>query len=124
MSSETTQPQAILHVCTRETIRELRDRILRLEGYHVFSTFSLTEAGRLAVESSFNLVLIDVEGEDNVPAAEKLCSDIKEAVPDQKIAYICNHHVSILTECPDEVIHAEFNPRIMVEGVRHILNHD
>ncbi len=35
--------RAILHICTRETIRPLRDRILTLQGFEVDSTLNYTE---------------------------------------------------------------------------------
>jgi len=102
-------------------IRELRDQIFRLHGYDVVSTISPEEGLNLARARVYSLVIIDVEGDSHIPAAEKLCSDIKEHRPDQEVAFICNYRVSFLTDCPDDVIRSEFNPQAMVDGVKAIL---
>ena len=111
----------ILHVCAREIIRELRDSILRLQGYEVVSTLSMTEAENLYATSKFDLVLVDVEGDGRIPQAEKLCEDIKQKDPEQKIAFVCNYRVSKESSCPDEIIHSDFNPQAMVDGVNDLL---
>jgi CheY-like chemotaxis protein len=116
-----TETQTILHVCTREVIRELRDSILRLHGYEVVSTLHLTEAEVLYAKSKFDLVLVDVEGDGRIPAAEKLCADLREKDPEQKIAFVCNYRVGKVSDCPDEIIHSEFNPEAMVSGVKELL---
>ena len=113
---------SILHVCCRETILELRDQILRLQGYEVVSTLYLSEALPLFQKGSFDLVLIDVEGDGRIAQAEKLCGEIRDAVHGQKVAFVCNHRVSIESDCPDELIRAEFNPEALVRGVKEILN--
>jgi DNA-binding NtrC family response regulator len=115
------QPLKILHACTREVIRELRDSILRLQGYEVVSTLSLIEAEDLFAKSKFDLVLVDVEGDGRIPQAEKLCADIKKIDPEQKVAFVCNHRVGIESDCPDEVIRSEFSPEAMVKGVKELL---
>jgi len=115
------KPLKILHACTREVIRELRDSILRLQGYEVVSTLSLIEAEDLFAKSKFDLVLVDVEGDGRIPQAEKLCADIKKIDPEQKIAFVCNHRVGIESDCPDEVIRSEFSPEAMVKGVKELL---
>jgi CheY-like chemotaxis protein len=112
----------VLHVCSRETIIELRDQILRLQGYEVLSSLHFDEALNLFRQGQFELVLVDVEGESRVTAAEQFCSRIKEDVPDQKVAYVCNHRVAITSDCPDELIHAEFNPEALVRGVREMVS--
>jgi DNA-binding NtrC family response regulator len=112
---------SILHVCSRDLIRELRDRILTLQGYRVVSTFSITEAEELFAKSRFDLVIVDVEGDGRIPQAEKFCEDIKQQDPEQKIAFICNYRVSRVSDCPDEIIRSDFNPEAMVQGVREIL---
>jgi CheY-like chemotaxis protein len=111
----------ILHVCTREVICELRDSILRLQGYDVVSTLSPIEAEVLFTKSKFDLVLVDVEGDDRIPQAEKFCEDIKKKDPEQKIAFVCNYRVAKESDCPDEIIHSDFNPEEMVKGVKEIL---
>ncbi|MBB6142066.1 DNA-binding NtrC family response regulator [Silvibacterium bohemicum] len=113
--------QSILHVCSRETILDLRDQILKLHGYNVESTLSLDQALQYATAREHDLVVIDVEGDGRIPAAEKLCNDIKKLRPGQEIVFICNYRVSIESECPDEVIRSEFNPAAMIEGIQAIL---
>jgi len=110
-----------LHVCSRESIVGLRDQILKLHGYEVDSTLSLQEALEWGTTRSYSLVLIDVEGDGRIPMAEKLCGDIKTAKPEQKVVFICNYRVSAETDCPDEIIRAEFNPRVMLEGLSSFL---
>ena len=113
--------QTILHVCGRDLIRELRDRILTLQGYSVVSTLSIVEAEDIFAKSRFDLVLIDVEGDGRIPAAEKFCQDIKHKDPEQKVAFVCNYRVGKESNCPDEIIHSEFNPEAMVQGVKDLL---
>jgi len=115
------QPHSILHICTREIIVGLRDQIFRMHGYEVDSTVSLSEGLELAKARKYSLVIIDVEGDGRIPAAEKLCSEIKEHRPDQEVAFICNYRVSILTDCPDDIIRSEFNPKAMIDGVKAAL---
>jgi len=108
-------------VCSRDLIRELRDRIFSVHGYHVTSTLSISEAEELFAKSNFDLVLIDVDGDGRIPQAEKFCQEIKHLKPDQKIAFICNYRVSRYSTCPDEIIHSEFNPEALIEGVKEAL---
>jgi CheY-like chemotaxis protein len=112
----------ILHVGSRELVVELREEILKRQGYHVESTLSTSQALSLARLHAYSLVLIDVEGEGRVPSAEKLCDEIREIRPEQKIGFICNYRVAIHSDCPDEIIRAEFNPQAMVDGVRKMLS--
>ncbi len=112
---------SIFHVGSRDNILQLRDQILRLHGYRVVSTASLTDAPALFQQGTFDLVLIDVEGEGRVPQAEGLCASIRTAHPGQKVAFVCNYLVSIESDCPDEIIVAEFNPGAFVEGVGKML---
>jgi DNA-binding response OmpR family regulator len=116
-----TAAPTLLHFCGREMILGLRDQIFRLHGYEVDSTLSADEALSLAAASEYSLVLIDVEGDGRIPVAEKLCSDIKTMRHGQNIAFICNYRISVLTDCPDEIIRSEFNPQAMVDGIKAIL---
>jgi DNA-binding response OmpR family regulator len=100
----------------------LRDRILQLHGFEVFSTLSLEETPALFQRQSFDLVLVDVEGQGRVPQAEQLCAELRELHPGQKIAFVCNFQVSIESDCPDDIIEAEFNPEAFVEGVMRALD--
>jgi DNA-binding NtrC family response regulator len=109
--------QWILHVGSRAMIVELRDRILRLHGFEVISTRTIEDALALFQARPFDLVLIDVEGEGRVPLAERLCEGIRELQPEQKVGFVCNYLVSIKSDCPDEIIEAEFNPAGFVDGV-------
>ncbi len=102
-------------------IIQLRDRILRLHGFEVYSTLSLEEAPELFQRLPFDLVLVDVEGQGRVPQAERLCAEIRELHPGQKVAFVCNYLVSIESDCPDDIIEAEFNPEAFVEGVKRML---
>jgi DNA-binding NtrC family response regulator len=102
-------------------IRELRDSIFHLHGYEVVSTLSMTDAEILFGSSPFDLVLVDVEVDGRVAQAEKLCEDIKKKNPGQKVAFICNYRVSKESDCPDEIIHSDFNPEVMVKGVKELL---
>ena len=115
------EPYSILHVCSRESVVGLRDQILKLHGYYVDSTLSLEEALRLAEARDNSLALIDVEGNGRIAMAEKLCGEIKTRKPGQKVVFICNYRVSAETDCPDEIIRAEFNPRVMLEGLSSFL---
>ncbi len=114
-------PPTVLHVCGRDVILGLRDQIFRLHGLEVDSTLSLDEGMRLAQARKYSLVIIDVEGDGRIPAAEKLCSEIKTHRPDQEVAFVCNYRVSVLTDCPDDIIRSEFNPQAMIDGVKAIL---
>jgi DNA-binding NarL/FixJ family response regulator len=121
MLREMSTGQRILHVCSRDLIRELRDNILQLKGYEVVSTLSVKEAVEIFGRSKFDLVLVDVEGDGWIPLAEKLCEDVREKDPQQKIAFVCNYRVSKDSSCPDEIIHSDFDPEAMVQGVREAL---
>jgi DNA-binding response OmpR family regulator len=116
-----TSPSTILHICGRELILELRNQIFRLHGYEVDSTLSFDEGLKFVKARKYSLVIIDVEGDGRIPAAEKLCSDIKTHRHDQEVAFICNYRVSVLTDCPDDIIRSEFNPQAMIDGVKAAL---
>jgi DNA-binding response OmpR family regulator len=120
LNPDSPQP-TILHVCRREMLRPLRDQILRLSGYKVDSTLSPTEGLSMFNSASYALVLVDVEGEDGIAEAETLCSQIKTAKSGQLIAFVCNWRVAILTDCPDEILRTEFDPKAFVEGVRAMI---
>jgi CheY-like chemotaxis protein len=122
MSTESTPQKSILHICKREILRPLRDQILRISGYSVVSTCDYSESLSLFHKQPFDLVIIDVEGEEGVHAAERLCSEIKTAHHGQLVAFVCNWRVAILTDCPDEILLTEFDPAAFVAGVRETLN--
>jgi hypothetical protein len=121
MQIPTSDKRAILHICTRETIRPLRDRVLTLSGFDVDSTVSHTDALSMFWGRHYDLVLIDVEGETGIPHAEGLCSEIKTAQPEQIVAFVCNWRVAIMTDCPDEILRTEFDPAAFAQGVRDIV---
>lgn len=111
----------ILHICAREMLRPLRDKILRLAGFAVDSALSTTEGLSLFSHKPYDLVLIDVDSEQKVKDAERMCSQIKTAQPEQMVAFVCNWRVAILTDCPDEILRTEFDPQQFVAGVRGML---
>lgn len=113
--------RTILHICSREMLRPLRDQILRISGFDVDSTLSHAEGLSMFRARPYDLVLVDVEGESGITDAEHLCSEIKTAQHEQMIAFVCNWRVAILTDCPDEILRTEFNPAAFVEGVRDII---
>ena len=113
--------RAILHICTRETIRPLRDRVLTLSGFDVDSTLNHAEGLSMFWARHYDLVLVDVEGETGIPAAEHMCSEIKTAQPEQLVAFVCNWRVAIMTDCPDEILRTEFDPAAFAQGVRDIV---
>jgi len=112
--------RSILHICVREVIRPLRDQILRITGYKVESTSKYTEALTLFQTRPFDLVLVDVEGDEGVRAAERLCSEIKTIHHGQLLAFVCNWRIASLTDCPDEIVRTEFDPEAFVQGVHKI----
>ena len=121
MEAPSNNKRTILHICTRETIRPLRDRVLSLSGFDVDSTLNHTEALSMFWARHYDLVLVDVEGEAGIPHAEHLCSEIKTAQPGQLVAFVCNWRVAIMTDCPDEILRTEFDPAAFVQGVREIV---
>lgn len=116
--------RTILHICSREMLRPLRDQILRISGFEVDSTLSHAQGLSMFWTRPYDLVLIDVEGESGIKDAEHLCSEIKTAQHEQLIAFVCNWRVAILTSCPDEILRTEFDPTSFVEGVRGIISHN
>lgn len=115
------EAQRIFHVSSRESIQGLRDEILRLHGYAVQSSlFSDQIPGQLR-DQDFDLVLIDVESDGRVDSAQELCDSIRKVLPEQHVAFVCNHRIAIESDCPDEIIRAEFNPEALVRGVKHAL---
>lgn len=115
------EKRAILHICRREMLRPLRDQILRLSGFDVDSSLTPEEGLQMFWGRHYDLVLIDVEGENAIAGAEAMCSAIKTAQPEQIVAFVCNWRVAALTECPDEILRTEFDPAAFADGVRDIV---
>jgi hypothetical protein len=115
------EKRAILHICRREMLRPLRDQILRISGFDVDSTLSPSEGLSMFWAKHYDLVLIDVEGEQAIQEAEAMCSEIKTAQPEQLVAFVCNWRVAILSDCPDEILRTEFDPARFVGGVQDIV---
>ncbi len=113
--------QRIFHVSSRENIKGLRDEILRLHGFEVHSTLYSGRPLDQVAEKDYDLVLIDVESDVRVQSAQELCDEIKKVVPRQHVAFVCNYRVAIESDCPDEIIRAEFNPEALVRGVQQAL---
>ena len=115
----------IYHVGSREVLRKLRDDIFRLHGFEVASTVSLSQALADVPKQSYDLVLIDVEGERRVAEAEQLCDEIKKKVPGQHVAYVCNYRVAINSDCPDDIIRNEFDPEALIRSLKQVTsNHN
>ena len=115
------EQKVILHICGREMLRPLRDQILRLSGFQVDSTLAWKEGMEMFWSRQYDLILIDVEGEQQIPQAEHLCSEIKTANPEQMVAFVCNWRVAVMTDCPDEILRTEFDPRRFVSGVKKMV---
>jgi DNA-binding NtrC family response regulator len=113
--------QRIFHVSSRENIQNLRDEILRLHGFEVQSMLYSNRASDEVARTDYDLVLIDVESDFRVQSAQELCDEIKKVVPKQHVAFVCNYRVAIESDCPDEIIRAEFNPDALVRGVQQAL---
>ena len=111
------QQKSILHLSKRDILRPLRDQILRISGYRVASTCNEEEALQWFHAELYDLVIIDVEGEDRVHDAERFCSEVKTFHHGQLVAFVCNWRVAIHTDCPDEILRTEFNPAAFVAGV-------
>lgn len=120
MNSDTKSNRVVLHICNRENLRPLRDQILRISGFDVDSTIDPRGALQMFWGRHYDLVLIDVEGEKGIHDAEHLCSEIKTAQPEQIVAFVCNWRVANLTDCPDEIVRTEFDPKAFAEGVQDI----
>jgi DNA-binding NtrC family response regulator len=111
----------IFHVSSREQIQGLRDEILRLHGFEVRSTLYSNQTLHEVGHTNYDLILIDVESDRKVDSAQELCDAIKKVVPQQHVAFVCNYRVAIESDCPDEIIRAEFNPEALVKGVQEAL---
>ncbi len=111
----------IFHVSSRLNIMGLRDEILRMHGFEVDSTVYSREVAEEVAERDYDLVLIDVEADVRVQSAQQLCDEIKKVHPLQHVAFVCNYRVAIDSDCPDEIIRAEFNPEALILGVQQAL---
>src|ERR1700759_1618678 len=111
----------IFHVSSRLNIMGLRDEILRMHGFDVDSTVYSRQAAEEVAEKDYDLGLIDVEADVRVKSAQDLCDEIKKFHPMHHAAFVCNSRVAINSDCPDEIIRAEFNPAALVQGVQEAL---
>jgi DNA-binding response OmpR family regulator len=112
--------RSILHICSREMLRPLRDDILLLSGFYVDSTLTHAEGMAMFRTKPYDLVLVDIEGESGIHRAEHLCSEVKTAQPEQMVAFVCNWRVAILTNCPDGIVRTEFDPKAFISGVKEL----
>jgi DNA-binding response OmpR family regulator len=115
-------PRRIFHISSRANIMVLRDEILRMHGFQVDSAIYSREAAEHAAQGEYDLVLIDVEANVKVQSAQELCDSIKKTRPNQHVAFVCNYRVSIVSDCPDDIIRAEFSPESLVRGVKEALD--
>jgi CheY-like chemotaxis protein len=111
----------IFHVSSRENVMQLRDEVLRMNGFEVQSAVYSVKAVDEVLRNDYDLVLIDVEADVRVQGAQELCDEIKKVIPGQHVAFVCNYRVAIQSDCPDEIIRAEFNPEALVRGVQDAL---
>jgi CheY-like chemotaxis protein len=121
MSSSSSRKTRILHLCAREHLLPLRDHALSNAGYAVESVSDSKTALTRACSTHFDMVIIDVESDAQVPRAEEFCEHLRKALPGIIVAFACNWQVSHNSNCPDEVIHTEFNPDVFVSGIRQML---
>ena len=119
--TEDSGQKRIFHVSSRLNIMGLRDEILRMHGFDVHSAVYSRQAAEGVAEKDYDLVLIDVEADVRVQSAQELCDEIKKVNPLQHVAFVCNYRVAIDSDCPDEIIRAEFNPEALVRGVQNAL---
>jgi DNA-binding NtrC family response regulator len=119
--AEESGKKRIFHVSSRLNIMGLRDEILRMHGFDVDSAVYSRQAAEGVAEKDYDLVLIDVEADVRVQSAQELCDEIKKVHPLQHVAFVCNYRVAIDSDCPDEIIRAEFNPEALVRGVQNAL---
>ena len=119
---ENSEQKRIFHVSSRENIMSLRDEILRMHGFEVQSSVYSKQAVHEVAWRDYDLVLIDVEADVRVQSAQELCDEIKKVQPRQHVAFVCNYRVAIESDCPDEIIRAEFNPEALVRGVKQVLD--
>ena len=117
-ATESSGKKRIFHVSSRLNIMGLRDEILRLHGFDVDSAVYSRQAAEAVADKDYDLVLIDVEADVRVQSAQELCDEIKKVHPLQHVAFVCNYRVAIDSDCPDEIIRAEFNPEALVRGVQ------
>ena len=120
-ATEASGKKRIFHVSSRLNIMGLRDEILRMHGFEVNSAVYSREAAEEVAKKDYDLVLIDVEADVRVQSAQELCDEIKKVHPLQHVAFVCNYRVAIDSDCPDEIIRAEFNPEALVRGIQDAL---
>ena len=111
----------IFHISSREQIKELRDQILRFHGFEVESMIHSSQVADEVAGKAYDLVLIDVEANARICNAQELCGSIKKLHPELRVAFVCDHVVSIRSNCPDSIIHATFDPEALVRGVSELL---
>lgn len=112
---------SILHVSPRDILRTVRDQILRVSGYEVTSSDSYENAREILESTRYDLVLIDIQSEGDLKAADEFCALLKQVKPEQKVAFVCNWRVAIISHCPDDVVRSEFDPAAFVSGVNDVV---
>jgi len=95
--------------------------VLRLQGFDVDSAVTYKDGLSMFWDGDYDLVLVDVEGENGIENAEHVCAEIKSAQPQQLVAFVCNWRVANLTDCPDEIVRTEFDPAAFADGVSAIV---
>ena len=113
---------SILHISAQGLLRTIRDQILRVAGYEVTSCDGYDNATEILEKASFDLILIDIQSEGDLKAADEFCAVLKEVKPEQKVAFVCNWRVAIISHCPDDVVRSEFDPAAFVSGVQNVVS--
>ena len=110
-----------LHVSSRELIQKLRNDILRIQGFEVESTLSLSQALEMVQKKKYDLVLIDVEGENRVAGAELLCDEMGKdnTGSTRRLRLQLSHLFEIATARTN--YWDDSNPELLVRSVREII---
>ena len=116
-----TSKSAILHICSREMLRPLRDQILRNSGFEVDSCLSFTGRPFAVLGSPVRPRPDRRRGRNAIHDAEHPAPRSRPLNPSRLIAFVCNWRVALQTDCPDEILRTEFNPQAFVDGVKDMI---
>lgn len=107
----------ILLICGQPELHY--DSLLRKTGFDVVSSKTLEDGMSQWRPSSFNLVLIVVDGDLERPLA--FCEGVKKVDPTQNVAFVAGWHTYVPPlSCPDEVIQQDYNPARFLKKVTEL----